>query len=258
MKSQYTVIGNWKMNPATAKEAISLSQSISKIASRLKRVSVGIAPSFVHMASVKAGAKLRLGAQDVFMEDLGAYTGEVSLPMLKNLKAQFVILGHSERRALGESDEFIARKVKATLKARLLPIVCIGESKHDSQGEYLSFLRNQIKNSLRYVTRADLGKIIIAYEPIWAIGKRPEDAMKPQSLHETVLYIQKILSEIYGRESGKKAPILYGGSVGGHNALSLLTLGKVQGFLVGGASLSKETFEPILKAVESATHEKSR
>lgn len=252
MKSQYIVIGNWKLNPGTQKEAISLSKDVSKLVLKLKRTEVGIAPSFVHLPLVKTSKKLLLGAQDVSFADMGAHTGEVSVGMLKNLGTQFVIVGHSERRALGESDELIARKVKVVLSAKMTPVVCIGESKHDAQGEYLSFLQNQIKASLKNVSRLDASKVIIAYEPIWAIGKRPEDAMSPQNLHETVLYIQKVLSEIYGREITKKVRIIYGGSVGGHNAGSLVTLGNVQGLLVGGASLSKETFGPILSAVDTA------
>lgn len=251
MKSKYLVIGNWKLNPDTKKEAVALSKDVLKLALKLKKTEVGIAPSFVHLPLIKSSKKMLVGAQDVSFAEMGAYTGEVSVSMLKDMGTSFVIVGHSERRAMGETDEMISRKVKMAISAKIMPIVCIGESKHDAQGEYLSFLQNQIKASLKSVSRLDISKVVIAYEPIWAIGKRPEDAMKPQSLHETVLYIQKILSEMYGRETANTVRIVYGGSVGGHNAESLIALGNVQGLLVGGASLSKETFGPILFAVDS-------
>lgn len=246
------VIGNWKLNPDASKEAKKLFLGISKLASKMKRTQVVVAPPFVYTSLCQTKSKkLALGAQDVFWAEQGAYTGEISVTQLKDLGVKFVIIGHSERRALGESNEMINRKVRATLNAKLTPILCIGESAHDQQGAYLAFLSNEIRAGLKGVSKSELSKIIIAYEPIWAIGKRQADAMTPRQLHETVLYIQKILSETFGRDVSKKVRIIYGGSVGGQNAGDLMEHGQINGFLVGGASLSVETFAPILKAVDS-------
>ena len=133
----------------------------------------------------------------------------------------------------------------------MTPVICIGESEHDTAGAYLSFLSNQIKSAFSGVSRNHFSNIIIAYEPIWAIGKNAEDAMSSRKLHETVLYIQKILGELCGRETALNVRIIYGGSVKEGNAEDLIKNGEVKGFLVGGASLSPETFNPILKIVDS-------
>jgi triosephosphate isomerase len=251
--AKYIVIGNWKMNPSTAAEAKKLFSGTSKLVGKLKKTKVVLAVPFIYISLFKPrGKKLFLGAQDVFWQEKGAHTGEVSAEDLQNLGVSHVIVGHSERRAMGENDDIVSRKLKAVLRFRMTPVLCIGEHTHDSHGAYLSFLNHQIRASLFGVSRADISKVIIAYEPIWAIGKTAKEAMNSRVLHETVLYIQKILSEMYGRAIGKKVKIIYGGSVEEGNAEDLIKNGNVSGFLPGHASLSTKTFGPILKAVDNA------
>jgi triosephosphate isomerase (TIM) len=250
--SKYIVIGNWKMNPETLGEAKTLFLKVSKSVSKLKKTDVVICPPFPYLSIFKSKSKkFFLGAQDSFIEKSGAYTGEVSPTMLKSLGVSYVILGHSERRSMGETDHIVNKKIEAVLRAKMTPVVCIGEPVHDNQGNYLAFLREQIKNCFAGLSRADLSKVIIAYEPIWAIGEKAKGAMDSRVLHETVLYIQKILSEQYGRTASLKARIIYGGSVDETNALDLIKNGEVIGFLPGRASLNPEIFKSILHSVDN-------
>ena len=249
----HIVIGNWKMNPVTPTEAKKIFGSILKKATKMRRTEVVIAPSFVHISLLQSKSKrLTLGAQNGFSAEKGSFTGEVSMAQLQKMGVTHVIVGHSERRAMGENSELVNEKVKTALSLRLTPVICIGEAVHDTHGNYLAFLQNEIKTALRAVKASELSKVIIAYEPIWAIGKSATEAMNPNTLHETVLYIQKIIAEVYGRNMVKKVRILYGGSVTPENAGALLDGGAVQGFLVGGASLSGESFGKILTLVDSS------
>ncbi len=250
--SKYIVIANWKMNPETLGDARQLFGKTSKLAQKLKKTEVVVCPPFSYLSALQSKSKkLSVGAQDVFYENIGAYTGEVSSSMLKSVGVSYVIIGHSERRALGETDLIVNRKIEAVLKGKMTPVICIGEANHDNHGNYLTFLREQIKNCFAGISKANLAKIIIAYEPIWAIGKDAKGAMDSRMLHETVLYIQKILSEQYGRAASQKARIIYGGSVDELNAHDLMKNGNVVGFLPGRASLTPSVFSAILSAVDS-------
>lgn len=251
MKPRPIVIGNWKMNPASHGEAKKLFSQIKRASNTLKKVDVVIAAPFPYISLLHTDSKkFLLGAQNVSGELSGALTGEVSASMLRSLDVSYVIVGHSERRAMGESDEMVNKKIKTALGAGMKAVVCIGEKTRDTSGTYLSFLRGQILGTLAGLSKRDLQDVVLAYEPIWAIGSASKGAMDANSLHETTLYIQKILSEIYGREGTSMIPILYGGSVDESNAESLLTEGKIRGFLVGRASLSRETFLPIVMVAE--------
>ncbi len=244
------VIANWKMNPLTPGEAKVISKGIVKASDKLKRTTVVIAPPFPFLSSVSLSKKVFLGSQDAFWGGVGAQTGEVSIGMLKSLKASYVILGHSERRALGESDAFVSKKIIATLKAGMTPILCIGEKARDHHGDYLSFVENQIRASLEGVSRKEISKIIIAYEPVWAIGKTADDAMDSSKLHEMSIFVHKTLVNMFGRESAQKVKLNYGGSVEGANAHDLIQNGNVYGFLVGHASLDSKKFAEILRATD--------
>jgi len=242
------VIGNWKMNPKSVKLAIRLFQDIQKSATRVRGVDIGIAPPAIYLSELARLAKskrLKLLAQDVFWEDIGARTGEMSAPMLKSTGVAQVIIGHSERRALGETDEQVNHKVLATLKAGLGVVVCVGEKKRDPQGNYLTHVEKQVRAALAGVSKAKLGNVVIAYEPIWAIGTG--DTATSHDAHEMKLFIQKVLSDIFGRAVLSKMRILYGGSVNAKNAEELLREGNVDGFLVGGASLRAHEFATIIK-----------
>ncbi len=245
------VIGNWKMNPQTKTLSVKLAERLKKDLLQVTGVEVVVAPPFVYLDSVSASKNsskaFGMGAQDVHHAKLGAFTGEVSLSMLQSFGVTHVIIGHSERRRAGESDEAVNQKITAVLKAGLTGVVCVGEEKRDHGAHYLSFIEIQIRKALVKVPRAKLGQVVIAYEPIWAIGTG--DTATVEDVHEMKLFIEKTLSDLYGRNFAQKVRILYGGSVNGKNAHELFTQGMVDGFLVGGASLHADEFTQIAKSV---------
>jgi triosephosphate isomerase len=251
-KKKILVVANWKMNPETAEEAKEIFNGTQKIANDLKNVKVVICPPYIYLQNLeKLVEAVKLGAQDVFCEQAGPFTGEISPKMLKREGEEYVIIGHSERRELGETDEVVSKKALASLKTGLKVILCVGENSRDSHGDYLNLLRSQITNSLSKISRRYLKKLTIAYEPVWAIGKSEDEALKPRDLHETSIFIKKVLSEIYGQKTGMEVPILYGGSVNHNNAKDLLILGEVQGLLVGHESLNVKKFENLLRSVNN-------
>jgi triosephosphate isomerase len=246
------LIANWKMYPRNMDEV----QKYFKVFNRKKRVDTGITtvfcPPFTYFPEVakqvKKDRKLFLGAQDFFKEDEGSYTGEISLPMLSSFGARFTISGHSERRALGEADRHVAEKVAASLKADFHTILCIGEHERDKSGSYLRFIQKQLHDSLIYTKKSEIKKLVIAYEPIWAIGK----GKRPPQVHEilqTILYIKKILVQMYGKKNGGSIPVLYGGSTDAENAHSIVYEGGVDGLLVGRSSLNPQEFSDMITNV---------
>ncbi|MEY2641108.1 MAG: hypothetical protein RL150_501 [Candidatus Parcubacteria bacterium] len=250
-KATKLIIGNWKMFPETITEA----QRIFTTFKRQKRIDAGVTtvfcPPFPFIAPLKrtyTGTKIFFGAQDVFWQKEGAYTGEVSVGMLKSLGVRFVIVGHSERRALGESDEAVSQKLRAALDGDMHTVLCIGEGTRDSHGTYLRVLREQITGSLRTVTGSMLKKLIIAYEPVWAIGEGKQ-AMSTHDIHQTMLFIKKQLAEHYGQKAGFAVPILYGGSVDETNAHAIVHESGVDGLLVGRKSLNPYEFSIIINEV---------
>ena len=194
--------------------------------------------------------KIFLGSQNLSSTDNGTSTGEVSALQLKNLKVSYSIVGHSERRALGETDEMVAKKIKLALKYGITPILCIGEKERDRHGTYLHLLEEQIRKSISGIGRGSISKIVIAYEPVWAIGKSTTDAMNSHNLHEMTIFIRKVLSSVCGRDLAHKVQIIYGGSVEKGNAIDLIKNGNVTGFLVGHASLDAKHFGEIMKEVD--------
>jgi triosephosphate isomerase len=242
------VVGNWKMNPQTVDMATRLATDIKKIIARVDGVEIVLVPPTLYLGAVhkvRSGSKVfALGAQNTHWEKLGAHTGEVSLPMLVSMDVSHVIIGHSERRRAGEKDEEVNKKMHATIKAGMTPIVCVGEWERDHAAHYLTFVEKQIRSAVNGVSKAKLDHVVIAYEPVWAIGTG--NTATPEDVHEMKLFIQKVLVDIYGRTTAQKVRILYGGSVNGNNAESLMQQGLVDGFLVGGASLSAEEFKMII------------
>ena len=195
MQQKVLLIGNWKMNPATEKEAITLARYY-KALTYPKTIDVGCAVPVPYVASVKkvlGKSKITLGLQNVHPEKSGAFTGEYSLGMVAHLKPAFIIVGHSERRALGETNAFVGQKVAATLKQKLTPIMCIGERERDPEHRFLRVVADQITEGLENVPRAALARIVIAYEPVWAIGKDAAREMTPEECREMIIYIKKII-----------------------------------------------------------------
>ncbi len=246
------VVGNWKMNPTTLAEAKRLSDLIKKGSKRIRNVEVVICPPFVYLATSdkRQATKIKLGAQNCFWEEKGAFTGEISPKMLKDLGVKYVILGHSERRQiLKETDETISDKVKEALKFGLQPILCLGETKEEREkGETYKILEKEIKEDLKKIPKTKIGKIVIAYEPIWAIGSG--DPCSVPDAVATILFLKKIISQTFNKRAGKTIRILYGGSVNSQNAGDFLKERWIDGLLVSGASLVKKEFLKILKIAQ--------
>lgn len=249
-KNKKIIIANWKLNPTTLKEAKKLFGEIKKVGSKTKNVQTVICSPSVYINELNkmySGHRIEVGAQDVFWENKGSYTGELSPEALKSVGAKYVIIGHSERRALGETNDDVNKKIRTALKAGLNVVLCIGENKRDSQALYLKFLQEEIKSALSNVSRNHIKNLIITYEPIWAIGKTEDDAVSPHQMHEMYIFIKKILTELYGKNAAQSVPIIYGGSAEPGNVEGLLEYGEVDGFLVGHASLDAGEFNEILK-----------
>lgn len=253
-KEKKIIVGNWKMNPTSADWAKKIFQSTKKIAAKNDRVEVVVCPPFVYalpLSKISRG-QVAVGAQDVFHEMSGSYTGEISALMLSDAGLTHVIVGHSERRKMGETDESVNKKSLAVLQGGLTLILCVGESNRDSEGAYLKFIADQIKSALAKAEKKHLKKLIIAYEPVWAIGKSDAEAMKPEDMHETGIYIKKVLSDMFGKEEASRVPVLYGGSVSPRNAGELIEKGNVSGLLVGRDSLNPENFAEIIKLADAS------
>ncbi len=246
------IVGNWKMNPRTVKEAGKLFGEVAKGVSRVKKTDIVICAPFIfleELAEIRT-SKVKLGAQDAFPGDTGAFTGEVSADMLYELGVRYVILGHSERRAFGESNNDVNKKIKSALAYGLWPILCVGESDRDHNHGYFSLVKMQLEKCLAGISKNSVGKIIIAYEPVWAISTTPDrrDATADDS-REMTIFIRKILSDKFGKNAGSMR-ILYGGSVNEKDASEFLENGGVDGLLAGKSSLNAKKFLEIINTAE--------
>lgn len=239
------------MNVTSVEDARKIFKSTKAISEKLKTISVVLCPPFVYIPTLlntRSESSVAVGAQNVFFENQGSFTGEISPLMLKDMGAEYCIVGHSERRAMGETDEIISKKVQALLEVGVKPIVCFGEAERNENGSHLEFLRVQIKNSLNKVQKKFINNLIVAYEPIWAIGAK--EAMKPEDIYEMSIFIKKVLSDIYGHDEAISTPVLYGGSVNFRNAAEIFEKGKVDGLLIGRESVNVPGFGELMKAVE--------
>jgi len=215
-----------------------------------QNIDVVICPVFTALSEVSevvAESDIQLGAQNCYWQDEGAFTGEISAPMLKDAGVQFVIIGHSERRQyFGETNESVNKKIAAVLKHGLTPIVCVGENlKERENGKTFEVLTDHIENGLKDATEEDILKIVIAYEPVWAIGTgKTATPMQAQEAHK---YIRDLLAKMYNKDTANMVRIQYGGSVKPENTAELMKQPDVDGALVGGASLSVASFTTIVK-----------
>ena len=246
------IAGNWKMNklPGESKEFI---QQLKEKAAAAKWCDVVLCVPFTHLTTaVKAarGTRIAIGAQNCHFADKGAYTGEVSCAMLADLGVKYVIIGHSERRQyFGETDGDVNKKVKAALEAGLRPIVCLGESLEIRENNAaLDYIRMQLKIALKDITAQQLRKVVIAYEPIWAIGTGK--VATAEQANEVGSAIRETLRAIYGARAARGVSILYGGSLSEKNAESLFAMPDVDGGLIGGASLEVEKLSGIIEAAQ--------
>lgn len=243
------IMGNWKMNPSTLTEAKKLFLAISSLVKSSKETKVVICPPAIYLAELsKLGKKITLGAQDSFYETKGAFTGSLSPLMLKSAGAEYVIIGHSERRREGETDEQINKKIKMAIKSGLTVVLCVGEKEHDENGDFLSVLKNQLEADLFGLTKKNLENLIIAHEPIWAIGEKAIMADTPDNFQHNRLFIKKIVSGLVPGGKVLPVPVIYGGSVNKKNALDFLQKGEADGLLVGRESLNPKNFGEIINA----------
>jgi triosephosphate isomerase len=245
------IVGNWKMNKSIA-EATALVRDLRGMVSVVRdRVEIGVAPPFTALHAVaKAleGSNIVVAGQNCHWEVAGAYTGEVSAPMLKEAGCEYVIVGHSERRQyFGETDETVNRRAQAVLKAAMLPIVCVGETLAEREGgRTLEIVKRQVTGGLAGFGASDVARFVIAYEPVWAIGTgRNATSSQAEEVHAS---IREHLTTLFGREAAEQVRIQYGGSMKPDNAAELLGQPDVDGGLVGGASLKAADFAAIVKA----------
>lgn len=244
------IVANWKMNPESSSVAQKIIREMKSFARRSKN-DIVICPPFSYLYILEKSKKPFLGAQDVSLQTGGAFTGEVGIQMLKSLGVSYVIVGHSERRALGETDGDVSKKAALALKEKIRPIVCIGEKERTVKGDHWSVIERMLRASLFEVKKNVASKIIVAYEPIWAIGDKSKGAMEYSDIHESVLFIRKILSSLYDQKIANSIPILYGGSVDLVNARDIIKEGGVTGLLIGRQSIKVDQFKKILNSISS-------
>ncbi len=246
------VAGNWKMNK-TVDEAVDLVRSLKEKLAQgpVDDVDVVVCPPFVDLVPVRdviAGSKIGLGAQNMYWEDAGAYTGEISAGMLLSASCSYVILGHSERRQyFGETNATVNKRLKKAFAAGLTPIMCVGERLEQRQaGITQAVVEIQVREGLADITADQAKQMIIAYEPVWAIGTGVNAT--PEQAQEVHRFIRELLAKMFGEETAEAVRIQYGGSVKPDNAAELMSQPDVDGALVGGASLKAESFYEIVRA----------
>jgi triosephosphate isomerase (TIM) len=250
MSRKLFIAGNWKMNTSSA-SAVSLAKELVAAVGNLETIDLAVCPPFVYLSAVKAalaGSKIAMGAQDMFYESNGAFTGEISGAMLRDVGCRCVILGHSERRhVIGESDRLISRKIVKALADGLEVIFCVGELLEERQdNRTLDVVRRQVRIGLEGVGKAAASKITIAYEPVWAIGTGINAT--PDQAQEVHAIVRNLLAETYDSKLADAMRIQYGGSVKPSNAADLLKKPDIDGALVGGASLKAAEFVGIIKS----------
>ncbi|MCU0609614.1 MAG: triose-phosphate isomerase [Chitinispirillaceae bacterium] len=243
------IAGNWKMN-TTIDEARALAKGLVDTLGKETGVDIAVCPPYTHLLTIGEiikGSNIKLGAQDVHWEAKGAFTGKISCAMLKSVGVTYVIIGHSEQRSyFHETDETVNKKVKATLAAGLLPIVCVGETLDERKsGKLQEVVGRQTKGAFAGISEADALKCTIAYEPVWAIGTG--EVATPAQANEAHAFIRLIIASLYGNGAAGAMRIQYGGSMKPDNAKELLALNDVDGGLIGGAALKAQDFAGIVR-----------
>ncbi len=246
------IAGNWKMHKDLSESQNLISKLTNALSKEEIRCDVIICPPFTSLSeagSLIKNTKVKLGAQNMHFEDKGAFTGEISAAMLKSVGCEYVILGHSERRTIfGESDSTVNKKIKKALSSGLKPIFCIGETLQEREkGIMKDVIKRQTTESLQHVSKGEMEKIIIAYEPVWAIGTGVNAT--PEQAQEVHVFVRELISEIFGSDTAENLVIQYGGSVKPENAADLLSQSDIDGALVGGACLDSDSFISIIKSV---------
>lgn len=248
MKNKF-IAGNWKMNKTVAETRQFIRELIPLVAGVKNRVALCVPYTDLAAAVEETkGTNIAVGAQNVHWAESGAFTGEISVAMLKEIGVEYVVIGHSERRQyFGETDETVLKRTLAALGGGLKPIVCVGETLAEREsGKTRDVLERQISEGLKDVSAADIGSVVIAYEPVWAIGTG-KTATNDEA-NEAIGFIRSLLAEKYGKDAADGVYIQYGGSMNEKNAEALLSMSEIDGGLIGGASLVPQKFEAIIKA----------
>jgi len=248
------IFANWKMNPVTLKEAKEIFDYVEKYLKENKKkdIEVVVFPPFIYISNFNIeNSGLKIGAQNVFYEEKGAYTGEISPLMLKDAGCQYVIVGHSERRKyFAETDDIVNKKLKAVLETGITPVLCIGETEEQREsGKTEEIIESQLKNSLKDISSSKFQSsgIIIAYEPVWAIGTG--NACGTEEAGKARIFIKNTLAGIYSLKTAEETAVIYGGSVNSKNSADYIEKAGFSGLLVGGASLNSEEFIKIVNSV---------
>jgi len=247
------IVANWKCNPTTLKGAKLLFDSVGKGIGGVKGVEVVICPPFLYISDLVKSKilNLKIGGQDCFWEEKGAYTGEISASMLKNLGCQYVILGHSERRRyFQETDDMVNKKLKAALKAGLTPILCVGSKKMGEEGG--REMEVQLEKALTGIKKTELKKTVFTYEPVWAISTtKGSIAAIPENTKGGAIFIRKILTKLFNKTIAQKARVIYGGSVDSANIRDFIEKAHMDGVLIGAASLRLDDFTAAVRKLDS-------
>ena len=247
IKKKRIVVGNWNMNPPTLAEAKKIFSEIKRLSSDVVGQLVICPPAtYLHaLVSAYKGKKIAFGAQDAYWQNNGSLTGYLSPTMAESTGAKYLIVGHSERRSIaGEAPELIAKKVFAGVEAKMTVILCTGEKVRDRNAEYLTYIKEDLRECLKKIDKLMMGHVMIAYEPVWAVGGR--EAMLPSDIHGMTIYIRKVLTELYDKQIADAVQILYGGAVNVDNVEDIVKDGEIDGLLVGRDSLVPENIMHIV------------
>lgn len=241
------LIANWKMAPDTAVEAVRLAKATSIISKKYKKhLSVIACVPYIYLTTVKKAAPaLILGAQDVAPGTNVAATGSIGAMMLKGNKVSYAIVGHSECRSSGDTNELVKTKLDRLMEKKLTPILCVGEKTRDDRGWYLSAVKDQVESALAGLARPELKRLVIAYEPVWAIGAGAEREATPDECREMIMFVRKLITDLYDARTAQSMTIVYGGSVSEDNAALFVADGCADGLLVGRVSLDSKRLHKL-------------
>ena len=253
-KKPFRIASNWKMNPVSLSDAKELARVHKKLSSKYGQLDYELYVPDIYLSEISRSLKasvISLGAQSFCPGAVGSFTGEVSLDMLLSVGSKRVLIGHSYRRSHGISNEDVSERIANAIKKKTSMLVCFGEEIRDEKGDYIRELENQLSAICTPfgTSPRSLSLLSIAYEPVWAIGSNAQRAASEHEVFSTMILIRNVLSKYFGEKKAHAIPLLYGGSVNGENTYALSSIDQVDGFLVGRASLAKDSLEGILKAV---------
>ena len=247
------IVANWKMNPGSAEKAKEIASEINKKFKSSDDLQLVICPPFIFLNEVSKiisqSKNIILGAQDIFVGQGESHTGEVGIKLLKSAGVKYVLVGHSERREALDTNDVVKEKMMGSLKEGLKVILCVGEKERNEHGDHYHEVRKQIENAIIKLPKGLIKNLIIAYEPVWAIGKPENEAIKPDQLHEITIFIKRLVSDILGAKEVGKVKILYGGSVTKNNFKEIIEKGNVDGLLIGRESLKINNFLELIREI---------